>query len=724
MPIHALSVCAVRAAALLLLASALLGACSREAPEAVVAQTETADAAPAPAVAQVDAERIANAAGDPANWVSYGSGYDEQRYSRLERINTDNVSGLGLTWSHSFETNRGLEATPLVVDGVLYTTGSWSVVYAFDAATGDLKWRYDPKVPPAKAYDACCDVVNRGVAVWEGKVFVGALDGRLIALDAATGEPAWSVATFDPATPRTITGAPRVVKGNVIIGHGGAEYGVRGYVSAYDADSGELAWRFYTVPGNPADGFENDAMKAAAETWSGQWWESGGGGTVWDAMAYDPDLDQLYIGVGNGSPWNHRIRSNGEGDNLYLSSIVALDPDTGKYLWHYQTTPAETWDYTATQHIILADLEIDGKPRKVLMQAPKNGFFYVLDRTDGELLSAEPFVPVNWAASIDMETGRPVENPAARYSEQPFLQVPSPHGAHNWHPMAFHPGHRLVYIPAMEVPFLYGNDAAYEYRPGQWNVGIDVVLAALPDDLATRKAMKPMVKGRLIARDPVTQQDAWKVEYNGPWNGGVLATAGDLVFQGTADGRLVAYHAANGETLWQAKTQTGVVAAPMTYEVGGEQYVAVMAGYGGAYALVAGEFTDPGAVPNVSRLLVYKLGGARTLPPANRPPLQVREPPPDIADPETVAAGKALYQGNCMVCHGDSAVSSGVLPDLRHSAALEPAAWEAIVLNGALEQKGMIGFARFFGPAEAAAIRSYVISEANKAWDAAQAANR
>ncbi|MBY0422646.1 MAG: PQQ-binding-like beta-propeller repeat protein, partial [Parvularculaceae bacterium] len=348
-------------------------------------------------VAVIDGAAVITQA--PGDWLSYGKGYDEQRYSPLTDIDRTSVSRLGLAWSASFDTNRGQEATPLVADGVLYVTTAWSKVYAFDAATGAALWSFDPEVDGAVGFSACCDVVNRGVALWKGRVYVGALDGRLIALDAKTGKPVWSVVTVDQTKPYTITGAPRVVKGKVLIGNGGGEYGVRGYLSAYDSASGKLVWRFYTTP-NPkgeADGAASDRVMAArgAATWGeGLWRQSGGGGTVWDSMAYDPELDLLYFGVGNGSPWNHRERSGGVGDNLFLSSIVAVDPDTGAYRWHYQTTPAESWDYTATQHIILADMAIDGVRRKVLMQAPKNGFFYVLDRTTGKLLSATPYIPM------------------------------------------------------------------------------------------------------------------------------------------------------------------------------------------------------------------------------------------------------------------------------------------------------------------------------------------
>ncbi|MDG2273414.1 MAG: PQQ-dependent dehydrogenase, methanol/ethanol family, partial [Halioglobus sp.] len=369
---------------------------------------------------------------EPGQWMTHGRTYSEQRYSPLTKINVNNVAELGLAWSYNLKTERGIEATSLMVDGVVYTTSAWSIVHAIDARSGKSLWTFDPKVAKEKAKHACCDVVNRGVAVWQGQIFFGALDGRLFALDAATGEVNWQIATFDPALPYTITGAPRVVKGKVLIGNGGAEFGVRGYISAYNVADGTMAWRFYTVPGNPALTFENDTMAMAAETWNGEWWKlGGGGGTVWDSMAYDPELDLLYFGVGNGTPWNQEIRSPGGGDNLFLSSIVAVRPDTGEYVWHYQTTPGESWDYTATQHIILADIALKGGVRKVLMQAPKNGFFYVLDRKTGELLSAENYINITWATHVDRVTGRPVEVPGARYQDVPFMLYPSYLGGHN-----------------------------------------------------------------------------------------------------------------------------------------------------------------------------------------------------------------------------------------------------------------------------------------------------
>jgi len=667
----------------------------------------------------VDGARISAADREPGNWLSHGRSYDEQRYSPLKQINDRNVATLGLDWFYNFETSRGLEATPLVVDGVMFTSGSWSRVYALDARSGELLWKFDPEVPGEWAVHACCDVVNRGVALWMGSVFVGTLDGRLISLDAKTGAVRWTVQTTPNDQPYTITGAPRVVNGKVIIGNGGAEYGVRGYVSAYDADTGAMAWRFYTVPGNPAEGFESRAMEQAAETWNGKWWEFGGGGTVWDSMAYDPELNLLYIGVGNGSPWNQQIRSPGGGDNLYLSSIVALDPDTGKYVWHYQTTPGETWDYTATQHMILADLEINGSARKVILQAPKNGFFYVLDRETGELISAEAYVQTTWASHIDPETGRPVEIEGARYESGPAMVLPAPYGGHNWHPMAFNPDTGLIYIPAQDIPFVYGTDENFTFTPGLWNVGVNPIYASFPEQPPEVQAeLLQMIKGQIIAWDPVERKEAWRVQHNLPWNGGMLATAGNLVFQGNSVGEFAAYSADKGERLWSVSAQTGIVASPVTYAIDGEQYITVLAGWGGALALSGGEIAAAAGVRNVSRILTFKLGADGQLPMPETPEL-LADPPPRIEDPGAVARGKQLYSDRCMVCHGDGVVGGGVTPDLRYMNAGKHQMWMGIVLGGLHGKRGMVSYAGVLTAEDASAIQAFVIERSHEMLEAA-----
>ncbi|MEX2124908.1 MAG: PQQ-dependent dehydrogenase, methanol/ethanol family [Woeseia sp.] len=695
---------------LLSLSIALLQGCARDdnGPKA-----DIQDSAPA----AVTSIRLIAADNEPGNWMSHGRTYSEQRFSPLDHVNVGTVDRLGLAWYYDLDTRRGQEATPLVIDGVMYSTSAWSKVQALEAATGKLLWQYDPEVPGEWVVHACCDVVNRGVAAWQGRVFFGTLDGRLISLDAETGEVVWETLTIDRAFPYTITGAPRIVNGQVIIGNAGAEFGVRGYVSAYDAESGGLTWRFYTVPGNPADPLDNNIHRMTARTWTGDWWKYGGGGTVWDSMAYDPELKLLYIGVGNGSPWDRDIRSPGGGDNLFLSSIVALRPDTGEYVWHYQTTPGDQWDYTATQHMILADMEIHGRTRKVLMQAPKNGFFYVIDRETGELLSAAPFVPVNWASHIDLQTRRPVEDANARYrtAGKPWLASPGPLGAHNWHPMAFNPDTGFVYIPAQEVPFPYAAEDDYTSREFALNLGIDLAAAALPDDPEIKAQVRSSLRGHLAAWDPVQQEEVWRVQHAGPWNGGVLTTAGGLVFQGNAAGSLAAYDAATGEVLWSHAAQTGIIAPPMTFAVDGVQFIAVVAGWGGAFPLLAGELADiSGKQQNRSRILAFRLDGGQSLPEIAAMASSVAVPAPPFADDETVSHGKAVYQRFCLGCHGDTAVSGGLLPDLRRSAAAASSEiWSAVVLGGTLSTGGMAGYADAITPAEAEAIRGYVLQRAH-----------
>ena len=674
-----------------------------------------------PAVSAVTDSRLVAANEEAGNWLSHGRTYDEQRFSPLDDIDATNVENLGLAWYFDVPTERGMEATPIVVDGRMYVTGSWSIVYALDAATGEELWRYDPEVPKPWAQYACCDVVNRGVAVYDNSVFVGTLDGYLVAIDAATGDERWRVDTIDRKPPYTITGAPRVVNGLVIIGNGGADLGVRGYVSAYAADSGELKWRFYTVPGNPADGLESEALEKAVTTWTGEWWKYGGGGTVWDSMAYDPKLDLLYIGVGNGSPWNQKIRSPEGGDNLFLSSIVALEPDTGEYVWHYQTTPGETWDYTATQHMILADLDIGGETRNVLMQAPKNGFFYVLDRSNGELISARNFVDLNWATGIDMETGRPIEVPAARYKDEPYLQNPSGFGAHNWHPMAYSPTSELVYLPSQDLPAPYGDDPDFEFTPGFWNNGIEMELLEFPSDPAELAEFAKLLRGQLVAWDPVAQREVWRYQHVGPWNGGVLATAGDVVFQGSLIGEFAAYNAVSGERLWQFPAQTGIAAAPVSYRANGEQHVAVAAGWGTIFGLFGSEVTASLGLKNRSRILAFRLGGSAALPSLPTATIAAVPEPPDIdATDAMLVTGKDIYFSRCLVCHGESVASGGVLPDLRHSSKDVHAAWQAIVLGGAYQSNGMPSFGGILNAEESEAVRAYVIQRARIAYERQQ----
>lgn len=671
------------------------------------------------AATKIDGARVKAADDEPHNWLAHGRTYSEQRYSPLDEINDTTVGGLGLAWSYDTSTIRGLEASPIVVDGIMFTTGSWSKVFALNAKTGEELWTFDPKVPGEWARFACCDVVNRGVAVWQGRVYVASLDGRLFSLDAATGDIIWQVDTIDRKTPYTITGAPRVINGNVIIGNGGAEYGVRGYITAYNAENGQQNWRFFTVPGDPEKPVEHPELEAAMKTWSTggtehKWWEVGGGGTAWDSMAYDPDLNLIYVGTGNGAPWNRWVRSPGGGDNLYLSSILALNPDTGRMAWSYQTTPGETWDYTATQHLILAELEIDGATRKVIMQAPKNGFFYVLDRESGELISADAYAKVTWAKGIDMETGRPIENEELTYKDKAQPVFPGPGGAHNWYPMAFNPTTGLVYIPMHDQDFIYNNEAEnYEYKPGEWNTGNSFSTFVKEFENYGLNITDQQGKGRLKAWDPAAKKAVWTKDHVTVVNSGLLTTAGNLVFQGSGDGQFFAFKADTGEVAWSTDVKTGIIAPPVTYAIDGEQYIAVMAGWGGGGAATT---FDPKLAHheygNEGRILVFKLGGDPNVPQPEARDVTIPEPIPVEASAEDIAAGKKEYHRHCAVCHGLLAVGPYEIPDLRYSDPSIHDAYEAIVLEGVLADTGMASFADVLDAADVKNIQSYVLTEA------------
>ena len=677
--------------------------------------------------ANIDADRIIHADDSPGDWLAHGRTYSEQRFSPLKDINRDTVKQLGEAWEFRTNTSRGLEATPIVSNGIMFITGSWSKVWALDAKTGRQLWFYDPEVPGQWGRFACCDVVNRGVAVWKGAVYVGTLDGRLVKLDARTGKPVWDINTIDRTRPYTITGAPRVVNGMVLIGNGGAEYGVRGYLTAYDADTGHQIWRFYVVPGNPNLPPEDKSMAVAMKTWSdggtkNKWWEQGGGGTPWDSMAYDPDLDLVYVGTGNGSSWNRNLRSPGGGDNLYLSSIVALKPETGELVWYYQTTPGDDWDYTATQHIILADIMIDGVLRKVLLQAPKNGFFYVIDRTNGKLISAQPYTAITWAKRIDMRTGRPVENPGARYGRKPSFQMPGTVGAHNWQPMAFNPQTGLVYIPVIESNFIYAQPRTLAYTPGAWNAS-DFAQAGqiILSDINKGQPPQPD-RGFIRAWDPVAQKMVWEVPMTGAWNSGMLTTAGGLVFAGGSDGIFAAYDAKNGTKLWSLDLKTGITAPAVTYTVDGEQYIAVAAAFGGTGGL--GATNDPNTAlqkwrTNQGRIFAFKIGGRGTvqaLPPEL--PDDVPQPPGDPVDPKLAAKGFNLFHQNCAVCHGALMMSSGEVPDLRIVAPEIWSQYDKILLDGALSDTGMGSFKDLLSEDDVKAIRAYALQQAQALYAA------
>ena len=649
--------------------------------------------------ATIDDAKLVAADAETGDWITHGRTYSEQRFSPLDQIDDSNVGKLRPVWTFFTGLPRGHEATPIAVNGVLFFTSSWSVVFAVDARNGALLWRYDPKVPGDAAAKACCDVVNRGVAVYQGKVFAGSLDGRLFALDARTGKLLWEKVTVDQTRPYTITGAPRIVKGKVIIGNGGAELGVRGYFSAYDPNNGEMLWRTFTVPGNPADKFESKAMETAAATWKGgNWWEIGGGGTAWDSMAFDPSLDLLYVGTGNGSPWVRHIRSPGGGDNLYLSSILAIRPDTGEIVWHYQTTPGDTWDFTATQPIVLADLKIGAELRKVLLQAPKNGFFYVIDRTDGKLISAEKYVEVTWADKVDLATGRPIEAKGQDFKDELALVKPTPFGGHNWQPMSYSPKTGLVYVPAQEILGVYRQNKDFRYRPGNWNTGTDFnAFSLLTPDLTS---------GFLLAWDPVRQKEAWRHPYAMAWNGGTLATAGNLVFQGSADGRFIAFNASTGRELWEYRVGTGIGAGPITYNVDGKQYVTIVAGWGGAFALGGGPAAAQGNSDARGRVVTY------TIPTEPSPtPKAVL----DLLDKEgELATGGRLYHANCAECHGGGGVSGTKgIPDLR-STLLPYEAFDAVVRQGLKVSNGMPNLGRWVTAADTRLIKSWLESVKDK----------
>jgi len=705
----------------------------KEASAAAPAKPAAAAPAPAPATdngdpaarlgdaADIDGDSIIHADARPGDWLAHGRTYSEQRYSPLKAIDTNSVKQLGVAWEFRTNTVRGLESTPIVSDGIMFVTGSWSKVWALDAKTGRQLWFYDPEVPGQWARYACCDVVNRGVAVWKGAVYVGTLDGRLVKLDAKTGKPVWDINTIDRKRPYTITGAPRVVKGMVLIGNGGAEYGVRGYLTAYDADTGRQIWRFYVVPGDPKQPPEDKAMALAMKTWStggtqNKWWEQGGGGTPWDSMAYDPDLDLLYVGTGNGASWNRNLRSPGGGDNLFLSSIVALKPETGEMVWYYQTTPGDDWDYTATQHIILADLTIDGVVRKVLMQAPKNGFFYVLDRATGKLISATPYTTITWSKGVDMKTGRPIENPGVRYAKNPSVQIPGPIGAHNWQPMSFNPDTGLVYIPVIDGNFIYAQHKVLDYKPGAWNTSDFAQLGQLVLDSIKKGQIPAPAKGYIRAWDPVAKKMVWQVEMGGGWNSGLLTTAGGLVFGGGSDGIFAAYDAKSGAKLWSIDLKTGMSAPAITYTVDGEQYIAIAAAFGGSGGL--GATSDPNTAlqkwhNNEGRIFAFRIGGTGTVQaiPADINS-DVPQPPSEVVDPKLAQKGFVVFHQNCAVCHGVLMMSSGEVPDLR---TVNPDIWNqypGIVLDGALADAGMASFKDILSPDDVTAVRAYALQQA------------
>ena len=669
----------------------------------------------------IDEERLLNR--EAKDWLSLGGNHLQLHYSSLDQINMDNIDDLGFAWEYDASSPigrvpRGLEATPIVVDGIMYTSGAWGYVYAVDAKTGNEIWRFDPQVDASYARRACCDVVNRGVAVWQGKVYVGSLDGYLYCLDAETGEILWRQDTFTDRTKAyTITSPPQVAGGIVMIGNSGGEYGVRGYITAYDLEKGDQQWRFFLVPGDPDKGFEHPEMEMASKTWDPDSdWESGGGGTSWGEAAYDPELNLLYVGTGNSSPYPIWYRSPSGGDNLFLVSILAINPDNGKLVWHYQTTPGELWDYTATMNIVLAELVIDGKPRKVLMQAPKNGFFYVLDRATGELLSAEKYTRVNWASHIDMDTGRPVLTEQGKwYKDEPKLVSPSLSGGHSWQPMSYNPTTGLVYIPEHNWAMVYAAVENYDWEPDKNNTGLDYSVmgdySLVSDQI--KNVQDTTYLESLLAWDPVTQKAVWKVSDGAP-DGGTLSTP-ELVFQGTRTGYLKVYNARTGQKLKEIFTGTGIMAAPTTYSIDGEQYVAVMAGHGGAPV----PYYPPDAVlweyKNYGRILAFKLNGGEV--PLPEKTIKAETPsPPDIQVNQALAeTGEPLYWEYCAACHGglgDYHYSQH--PDLGSMNKGTHELFSKIVLEGIYSNNGMASFSNSLSEEEVEAIHQYLIREQQK----------
>jgi quinohemoprotein ethanol dehydrogenase len=624
---------------------------------------------------------------DGRDWPAPGRTFGEQHFSPLTQVNRDSIGQLGLAWSFDLPVANSV-TQPIAVLGVLYFTTGYSVVHAIDARSGKELWSYDPKAAAADPHKLALAWGSRGIAWWNGRVYTGTQDGRLIALDAATGKPVWSVQTTDQEDGRYITGAPRVFDGKVIVGHGGADTGsVRGYVTTYDAETGKQLWRFYIVPGNPANGFEDKAMEMASKTWFGQWWRYGGGGTVWNAISYDPETHTVFLGTGNGDPWNRKIRSQDKGDNLFLCSIVALDAQTGSYKWHYQLNPGESWDYNAAMDMEFANLTLGGKPRKVLLTAPKNGFLYVIDRTDGTLISAEPYAKVTWAKGIDRKTGRPVDSANNRYENGPFLLAPSPVGAHSWLPMAFSPRTGLVYIPAIDMEATY-SDAGIDPKSWQRAPYYAVTGGVWP-------AIGAATGASLVAWNPVTQKQAWRIPKVANVSGGVVATGGNLVFQGDIDHRFDAYDAESGKLLWSYDAKAPVMGPPISYEVEGRQYITVLSGAGTSLVLWGPALAQYGIGyrEQKRRVLTFALNGKGMLPDSPRYTFAAVADPDYRADPAAEKDGMMVYGGTCGMCHGAYGIAAGAAPDLRASPIiLDERSFAAVVRDGLLLERGMPRF--------------------------------
>lgn len=685
-------------------------------------------------VGEVSASRLDRIAAEPGQWMTSGRDAGDTYFSPLRQINQSSLGRLGFAWQYELGTSRGLEASPIVIDGVMFAVGDYGRVYALNAATGRKLWTFIPAVDMRYARYACCDVVNRGLAIWKGRVYVGALDGYLYCLDARTGRVLWradSLIDRHKRLPYTVTGAPVIAGHVVVIGNGGADFaGVRGYVSAFDLATGRLAWRFFTVPRDPAVGPEDQPqLVRAARTWgwkSGERWQAGGG-TVWDGLSYDAKAGLVIFGTGNASPYDRQAGRDGA-DELYACSVIAVHADTGRLAWYYQEVPGDRWDFDATQPFILTTLTVGGKPRPVAMQAAKDGFFYVFDPATGRVLSAANFTYVNWTKGLDPRTYRPIPNPAANYHATPALVWPSAAGAHSWQPMSYDPDTGLVYIPVIETPNVWVNLAP---RPAEYADGWFTTQGIFPGDydpretstlygslpalgaLERRNPGPVRTRGVLMAWDPVHERRVWEAPGDSFWDGGVLSTAGGLVFQGDPRGRLNVYAAATGILLRSLQIGTAIMAAPIAYRVRGVQYIAFMAGFGGAAGFQFGPSSAPYRYGNAGRIVALRLGGGPVPRPAQRIAPPFPRPVALRAPAAEVRRGEILYAKVCSRCH---VFGRGLVPDLRRIPAGIYRQFPAIVLRGLLTEQGMGNFSDELTRSDVEAIRAYITAEAWKAY--------
>ncbi len=725
-------------APLLLMTLLLAVACSRRSEPAAQPASSPGQGSPsrrlppqASSAAQVDGRRLASAGQEPDQWFTPGRDADGTYYSPLSDIDDKNIGRLGFAWDYKLGTRRGLEATPVVVDGVMYAAGNWGRVYALDAASGRELWTYDPQVDGQWGRYACCDAVNRGLAVWKGRVYVASLDGYLHAIDARTGRRVWRVDTLPERGANAfhyfVTGAPVVAGDSIVIGNGGSDFkGARGSVSAYSLATGAFEWRFYTVPRDPRLGPQDQPqLEAAVKTWPSKYdWSMGGGGTAWDGLAYDPEQRLVYFGTGNASPYHGGHDAAGKTDELFVASIIALHADTGEMAWYYQEIPGEGWDYDTTNKLVLADVEVGGKTRKAIMQASKNGYLYVLDRTSGEFLSGKPFAYVNWTKGLDPATHRPVVQPAADWERKPALLFPAAAGAHSWQPMSYDPMTRLVYIPVIDAAMVYVDTS--KRRAGLIEGSFDLAfffpedydpkdLAGLYGDLPPLRTLTggrapPKSRGFIRAVQPMSGKVVWERQTESRWDGGVLSTGGNLVVQGDAAGYLTVYAADTGKLLKRIDVGTSIMAAPMTYRVDGVQYVSVMAGFGGGLLYLP--FPQDSAAfkyGNDGRIVTFRLDGGAVPKPPQVKELPAQAPPPREGTAASIAQGEVLYNRYCARCH---AFGRGLLPDLRRLSTATHSVFYEIVLRGAYQAKGMGRWDDVLSQEDAAAIHAYLIDQA------------